>query len=157
MGHLVVMDDSEAQFALTALSRRLWAEMAPACRRDCEDEETGTLWVAADEEERGHVRKKAAFYRERGVAVEELSGEDVRARRADPAARPRRGPARSGRPRALSGQCGALAARARGGEGRRAPRGRSRPSRSSAGSVETRKGSLDAGVVVNAAGGGAGC
>ena len=28
MGHLVVMDDSEAQFALTSFSRRLWAERA---------------------------------------------------------------------------------------------------------------------------------
>ena len=43
MGHLVVMDDSEAQFALTALSRRLWAEIAPEIPRDCEDEETGVV------------------------------------------------------------------------------------------------------------------
>ena len=86
MGHLVVMDDSEAQFALTSLSRRLWVDMAPAIPRDCEDVETGTLWVAADEEEQSHVRKKAAFYRERGVAVEELSSEDLE--REEPNLRP---------------------------------------------------------------------
>jgi glycine/D-amino acid oxidase-like deaminating enzyme len=86
MGHLVVMDDSEAQFALTALSRRLWVEMAPVMPRACEDEETGTLWIAADEEEHGHVRKKAAFYRERGVEVEELTGDELA--RAEPALRP---------------------------------------------------------------------
>ncbi|HZO57329.1 MAG TPA: FAD-dependent oxidoreductase, partial [Bryobacteraceae bacterium] len=28
MGHIVVMDDSDAQFALTSLSRRLWMEYA---------------------------------------------------------------------------------------------------------------------------------
>ena len=86
MGHVVVMDDSEAQFALTSLSRRLWVEMAPEIPRDCEDEETGTLWIAEDEEERTHVRRKAAFYRQRGVEVEELSGEDVA--RAEPSLRP---------------------------------------------------------------------
>src|SRR5262245_66428682 len=67
MGHLVVMDDSEAQFALTELSRRLWTEMAPEIPRECEDEPTGSLWIAEDEEEQAHVRRKAAFYRERGV------------------------------------------------------------------------------------------
>ena len=86
MGHVVVMDDSEAQFALTSLSRRLWVEIAPEIPRDCEDEETGTLWIAEDEEERTHVRRKAAFYRQRGVEVEELSGEDVA--RAEPSLRP---------------------------------------------------------------------
>ena len=32
MGHLVVMDDSEAQFALTRYSQQLWDEMAMSCR-----------------------------------------------------------------------------------------------------------------------------
>ena len=30
MGHLVVMDDSPAQFALTLYSRQLWGRLAPA-------------------------------------------------------------------------------------------------------------------------------
>ena len=70
MGHVVVMDDSEAQFALTAVSRRLWSERAlpPAC----EDEACGTLWVAADEEELAHVHAKRAYYAERGVEAEVL-------------------------------------------------------------------------------------
>jgi glycine/D-amino acid oxidase-like deaminating enzyme len=86
MGHLVVMDDSPAQFALTELSRRLWTEMAPEMPRDCEDEAVGTLWIAADAEELAHVARKAGFYRERGVAVEELSGDDLA--RAEPNLRP---------------------------------------------------------------------
>jgi glycine/D-amino acid oxidase-like deaminating enzyme len=67
MGHLVVMDDSEAQFVLTSYSRRLWTELAPELPADCEDERTGTLWIAADEEDMERIRAKAAFHRERGV------------------------------------------------------------------------------------------
>ena len=48
MGHIVVMDDSDAQFALTRLSRDLWEELAAEMPRACEDERTGTLWIAAD-------------------------------------------------------------------------------------------------------------
>ena len=70
MGHVVVMDDSEAQFALTALSRRLWEERATELPADCEDDPCGTLWVAADDEEMEVVRGKARFYGERGVPVE---------------------------------------------------------------------------------------
>jgi glycine/D-amino acid oxidase-like deaminating enzyme len=86
MGHLVVMDDSEAQFALTALSRRLWSERAPELPADVEDDPCGTLWVAADEEEMDHVRRKAAFYAERGEAAEVLDGAALR--EAEPALRP---------------------------------------------------------------------
>ena len=38
MGHLVVMDDSEAQFALTSYSRRLWTERAAALPAELEDD-----------------------------------------------------------------------------------------------------------------------
>jgi glycine/D-amino acid oxidase-like deaminating enzyme len=72
MGHIVVMDDSEAQFALTRLSRDLWERLAAEMPPACEDERTGTLWVAADGAEMEHVRRKAAFYRGRGIEVEEL-------------------------------------------------------------------------------------
>ena len=77
MGHVVVMDDSPAQFALTERSRRLWTELAPELPADCEDEPAGTLWIAADDEELEHVLRKAALYRERGVEVEELSPEEL--------------------------------------------------------------------------------
>ena len=73
MGHIVVMDDSPAQFALTSFSRRLWRELAPQLPADVEFDPCGTLWVAADEQEMVEVRRKEAFYRERGVKVEVLS------------------------------------------------------------------------------------
>ena len=74
MGHLVVMDDSPAQFALTAASRRLWHQLAPQLPPSLEYDQCGTLWVAADEEEMAEVRRKAVFYREQGVKVEVLDG-----------------------------------------------------------------------------------
>jgi glycine/D-amino acid oxidase-like deaminating enzyme len=67
MGHIVVMDDSEAQFALTRYSRELWDELEPQLPTQVEFERRGTLWVAADEEEMAEVRRKADFYGTRGV------------------------------------------------------------------------------------------
>src|SRR5438105_1669916 len=67
MGHLVVMDDSEAQFALTHYSRTLWHELAAELSRESEFEACGTIWVAADDEEMAEVRRKQSFYEARGV------------------------------------------------------------------------------------------
>jgi D-hydroxyproline dehydrogenase subunit beta len=78
MGHLVVMDDSEAQFALTSFSRRLWAERAASLPPEVEDDPCGTLWVAAGEAEMEHVRRKAAFYEARGERVEVLGAAALR-------------------------------------------------------------------------------
>jgi glycine/D-amino acid oxidase-like deaminating enzyme len=75
MGHIVVMDDSEAQFALTNYSQQLWQQIAPELPRDIEYEECGTIWVAADEEEMAEVRRKVDFYQARGVPVEILDAE----------------------------------------------------------------------------------
>jgi glycine/D-amino acid oxidase-like deaminating enzyme len=86
MGHIVVMDDSEAQFQLTAYSRQLWSELAGALWQDCEDDPCGTLWIAADDEEMAAVRAKAAFYQSHGVAAEILDGTALS--RAEPNLRP---------------------------------------------------------------------
>jgi glycine/D-amino acid oxidase-like deaminating enzyme len=72
MGHVVVMDDSEAQFALTSYSRRLWRQLAPELPPDVEYDSCGTLWIAADEEEMEEVRRKQKFYTERGIRIEVL-------------------------------------------------------------------------------------
>ena len=72
MGHLVVMDDSEAQFALTHYSCKLWRELRAELPQTVEYEACGTLWVAADDEEMEEVRRKEQYYTERGVAVEVL-------------------------------------------------------------------------------------
>lgn len=85
MGHLVVMDDSEAQFALTSYSRRLWTQRAPRLPDELEDDACGTLWVAADADEMAHVAKKADYYAARGESVEVLDAKGVR--EAEPALR----------------------------------------------------------------------
>ncbi len=72
MGHIVTMDDSEAQMQLTAYSRSEWEKLAPSLPPDCEDELAGTLWVAADDEEMDAVLRKAKYYGEHGVETEVL-------------------------------------------------------------------------------------
>jgi D-hydroxyproline dehydrogenase subunit beta len=75
MGHLVVMDDSEAQFALTRYSQLLWHELSDELPRAVEHDACGTIWVAADDEEMQEVFRKQKFYSERGVAVEVLDAQ----------------------------------------------------------------------------------
>jgi glycine/D-amino acid oxidase-like deaminating enzyme len=86
MGHLAVMDDSEAQLALSMYSRRLWTERAAALPPECEDSPCGTLWVADDEQEMGRVRDKAASFSARGETVEVLDAAALR--EAEPCLRP---------------------------------------------------------------------
>lgn len=62
MGHIVVMDDSDAQFALTRYSQRLWQGLRLELPADVEYEQSGTIWVAADEEEMAEVRRKHDYY-----------------------------------------------------------------------------------------------
>ena len=72
MGHIVVMDDSEAQFALTRYSQQLWQELKPELPEDVEYEQCGTIWVAADEEEMAEVSRKHECYGKQGVPTEVL-------------------------------------------------------------------------------------
>jgi D-hydroxyproline dehydrogenase subunit beta len=78
MGHVVVMDNSEAQFALTRYSQQLWHKMRPELPADVEYEQCGTIWVAADEEEMAEVRRKHAYYAERRVATKILDAQSLR-------------------------------------------------------------------------------
>ncbi|HXW57049.1 MAG TPA: FAD-dependent oxidoreductase [Candidatus Cybelea sp.] len=77
MGHIVVMDDSEAQFALTRYSQTLWDDLESELPPSVEFERCGTIWVAADEEEMAEVRRKHTYYGERGVASEILDAEEL--------------------------------------------------------------------------------
>ncbi|HWB85825.1 MAG TPA: FAD-dependent oxidoreductase [Bryobacteraceae bacterium] len=72
MGHIVVMDDSEAQFALTHYSRDLWEALSPELPAEVEFERSGTLWVASDAEELAAVGPKQSYYTSRGVKAEPL-------------------------------------------------------------------------------------
>jgi glycine/D-amino acid oxidase-like deaminating enzyme len=72
MGHIVVMDDSEPQFALTRYSQSLWQALKRDLPEDVEFEQCGTIWVAADDDELLEVRRKCDYYRTRGVPAEIL-------------------------------------------------------------------------------------
>ena len=75
MGHLVVMDDSDAQFGLTRYSQLLWQEFSDELPHAVELDACGTIWVAADDEEMQEVFRKQKFYSERGVEVEVLDAQ----------------------------------------------------------------------------------
>jgi glycine/D-amino acid oxidase-like deaminating enzyme len=77
MGHLVVMDDSEAQFALTRYSQQLWDEISDELPREVEHDACGTIWIAADDEEMVEARRKEKFYSDRGVKTEMLDAQSV--------------------------------------------------------------------------------
>jgi D-hydroxyproline dehydrogenase subunit beta len=77
MGHLVVMDDSEAQFALTRYSQQLWDEISDELPLEVEHDGCGTIWIAVDEEEMAEVRRKRDFYSKRGVPVEILDAQSL--------------------------------------------------------------------------------
>ncbi|HKY41740.1 MAG TPA: FAD-dependent oxidoreductase, partial [Pyrinomonadaceae bacterium] len=74
MGHLVVMDDSDAQFALTRYSQQLWDEISEELPQEVEHDACGTIWIAADDEEMDEARRKEKFYSDRGLRVEVLDG-----------------------------------------------------------------------------------
>jgi len=78
MGHIVVMDDSDAQFALTRYSQRLWQDLRSQLPDDVEYEQCGTIWVAADDEEMEQVWRKRDYYGERGVPTEVLDAQTLK-------------------------------------------------------------------------------
>jgi glycine/D-amino acid oxidase-like deaminating enzyme len=77
MGHIVVMDDSEAQFALTHHSQGLWRSLAAELPSSAEYETPGTLWVASDEEEMAEAERKLHYYQARGVPAQLLTAQEL--------------------------------------------------------------------------------
>jgi glycine/D-amino acid oxidase-like deaminating enzyme len=77
MGHLVVMDDSPGQLALTALSTALWRGLAASLPPAVEYDACGTIWVAADESQLDAVRTKHDVYARHGIASEVLDAREL--------------------------------------------------------------------------------
>jgi glycine/D-amino acid oxidase-like deaminating enzyme len=75
MGHIVVMDDSPAQFALTRYSQSLWRALAAELPESVEYRQPGTIWVAADDEEMAEARRKFEFFSTQGIRAETLDAE----------------------------------------------------------------------------------
>ena len=72
MGHIVVMDDSPAQLALTRYSQLLWDALGQDAPEATEYRRCGTLWVAADEEEMREALHKREIYEAAGVPCQLL-------------------------------------------------------------------------------------
>lgn len=79
MGHIVVMNDSPAEFALSRYSRDLWLQLAPQLRGRDAFARCGTLWVAADEEEWQAARAMHAAFEAQGVVAQLLDAAALRA------------------------------------------------------------------------------
>ncbi len=72
MGHIVAMDDSPAQLALTTYSRGLLTGFAAELPASVEHDACGTIWVAATPDELDGAREKCALYRTYGLSAELL-------------------------------------------------------------------------------------
>lgn len=73
MGHLVVMDDSPAELALTAYSLELWRAFVKSQPAAHEYRRCGTIWIGGDEEEMAIAQTKQETLAEHGIASEMLS------------------------------------------------------------------------------------
>ncbi|MBK8975528.1 MAG: FAD-binding oxidoreductase [Planctomycetes bacterium] len=78
MGHILVLDDSPAQIALTKLGRELWDARADRWPTRVERHVCGTLWVAADDEELAGARQRAEVYERWGVASRVVDADELR-------------------------------------------------------------------------------
>jgi glycine/D-amino acid oxidase-like deaminating enzyme len=77
MGHIVVMDDSEAQFDLTRRSQVLWHELSESLPSSAEFETRGTIWIAADDEEMAEAVRKRDYLEARRVPSRLLSAREL--------------------------------------------------------------------------------
>ncbi|MDQ7976400.1 FAD-binding oxidoreductase [Paraburkholderia sp. SARCC-3016] len=78
MGHIVVMHDSPAEFALSRYSRDLWLELAPQLRERDAFSRCGTLWVAEDDEEWRAARAMHDAFAAQGVSSQMLDASALR-------------------------------------------------------------------------------
>jgi glycine/D-amino acid oxidase-like deaminating enzyme len=86
MGHIVVLDDSPAQLALTRYSQSLWRRLAPCLPPDAEYTQRGTLWVAEDDEEMQEICRKHSAYSDAGISCRKIDAHSLAS--LEPALRP---------------------------------------------------------------------
>lgn len=78
MGHIVVMNDSPAELALSRYSRELWLALAPSLRPVDAFAQCGTLWVAADDEEWDAAQSLSGAFAAAGVRTSLLDAAALR-------------------------------------------------------------------------------
>lgn len=77
MGHVLVLDDSDAELALLRRSRELWAARADEWPPDVEHLACGTLWLAADGGELQHAAARAERLAANGVRCDVVDGTEL--------------------------------------------------------------------------------
>ncbi|NKB88387.1 MAG: FAD-dependent oxidoreductase [Acidobacteria bacterium] len=78
MGHIIITDDSEAQFELCHRSQQLWDELAPEFPVGVQRDECGCVWVAVDDEDLEAAQQKRDYYAARGIRAEVLDQRQLR-------------------------------------------------------------------------------
>lgn len=73
MGHIVAMDDSDAQFALIHYSQQLWRQLAELLPVSAGYRAIGTIWIAEDREELAVAEAKHTYFTERGLSSSMLT------------------------------------------------------------------------------------
>jgi D-hydroxyproline dehydrogenase subunit beta len=86
MGHIVVLDDSPAQLALTRYSQSLWRQLASCLPPDAEYTQRGTLWVAEDDEEMQEICRKHSAYSDARISCRTIDAQSLA--RMEPSLRP---------------------------------------------------------------------
>ncbi|TBU92718.1 NAD(P)/FAD-dependent oxidoreductase [Phytopseudomonas dryadis] len=79
MGHLLVLDDNQAELDISRYSVRRWRELGPQLPDNCAYRGNGTLWLAANGEEMAVAESKFANLRAEGVACELVPGHALQA------------------------------------------------------------------------------
>jgi D-hydroxyproline dehydrogenase subunit beta len=77
MGHVTVMDDTPAEFALSSWSRQLWLDLAPHLDARHAFVRCGTVWVAADDEEYDLARVRRDALVKQSIACELLDAQQL--------------------------------------------------------------------------------
>ncbi|KIP96281.1 MULTISPECIES: FAD-dependent oxidoreductase [Pseudomonas] len=74
MGHLLVLDDNQAELDISRYSVRRWRELGPQLPSDCAYRNNGTLWLAANEQELAAAETKSVNLRAEGIRCEMVPG-----------------------------------------------------------------------------------
>lgn len=77
MGHIIVLDDSETEWAFTRWCQVLWDAMAPQMPASVQRDACGALWIAADEQELAAVQAKVEFCEHHDMPAFPLDGRSL--------------------------------------------------------------------------------
>lgn len=74
MGHLLILDDNQAELQLSSYSLGQWRELGPRLPEHCAYRNNGTLWLAANAQELETAEAKCNDLRNAGIRCEMIPG-----------------------------------------------------------------------------------